>query len=245
MRLIYGYCCEKGVVKTKNQDRMFFRFGTINKRHICIAAVCDGVGAFKDSEYASQLAADELDEWFNDKIDARQDEKVNKSKPNRIIFEELKNSLREKLWLTHKKVMDETEARRFNAATTICVILILDNLFCIYNSGDSRAYEVGREMRQLTQDQITEHNGKVVLANCLGCFPGPNFIRTEGKIRKKRVYMLSTDGFYRKMNETDIKTTLRKCKTSEDISAAIGKFYEYAVGCGEKDDSTCVIFKFI
>lgn len=245
MQLICGYLCKQGVDRNKNQDSMFFQQGYAEGRKVCVAAVCDGVGAFPDSDFASQLVTEFVKEWFEGFFDSQPVQRGGVKKSSKLLYEELKNSLREKLWSAHQRVTDEMAQLKHSSATTVCVILVVENLYCIYNSGDSRAYEIGGKMLQLTKDQTMERNGKTVLSNCLGCFPGPNFTRIEGKIRRNSSYILASDGFYRRMDATNVIKLLKKIKSSEELTNAMYSLYEHALANGEKDDSTGVALKFI
>jgi len=134
MKLIYGYCCEQGIGRLKNQDAMIFKSGIVLKNDVCVAAVCDGVGSFDGSEFASGFVADFIGEWFDFIINEYGNIENHKRRVINIIYEELKNSLREKLWLAHKIVYDETEIRNFDAGTTVCVMLVVGRLYCIYRA---------------------------------------------------------------------------------------------------------------
>jgi len=248
MRLLYGYFSEHGVDREKNQDAMFFKSDLFGKYNVCAAAVCDGIGSFADSDFASGLTVNHIGEWFDRSLKAHRDMYIDpksKRKSARTVYQELKNSLIEKLWLIHEIVSDETAARNFKAGTTVCVMLAVENFYCLYSTGDSRIHEIGGEVRRLTEDQSTEINGKSALLHCLGCFPGPSFKRTEGKIQKGRTYLLASDGFYRRLDHKTAVKIFGKAKTSGEIESAIKTLYEYSRAAGEKDDSTSIAMKFV
>jgi len=248
MKLLYGYFSEHGVDREKNQDAMFFKSDLFGKYNVCVAVVCDGIGSFADSDFASGLTVNHIGEWFDRNLKANRDiyiDAKSKRKSVRTIYEELKNSLLEKLWLIHAVVSAETEARQFKAGTTVCVLLAVENLYCLYSTGDSRIHEIGSDVRQLTEDQSTEINGKSALLHCLGCFPGPSFKRTENKIQKNRTYLLATDGFYRRLDHKTAVKIFGKARTSGEIDACIKLLYEYSRAAGEKDDSTSIALKFV
>ena len=243
MKLIYGYCCEQGAGRKKNQDAMLLKLDRVFKRDVCIAAVSDGVGSFEHSDFASNSIRNLIAAWFDRSMNGYKTDKKNKS--SGTLFSELKNELREELWLAHKVISDATEARNINSAATVCVILTVGNLYCVYSSGDSRIYEFGKKIRQLTKDQVTNHNGRMVLSNCMGCFPGPDLVKTEGKIRKNTSYIIATDGFYRKLDPVRVMRDLAKAKTSGDMQKVISDTREFTINAGEKDDSTGIALKFV
>ena len=246
MKLIYGYCCEQGTAKQKNQDAMIFKSGTICKTDVCVAAVCDGVGSFDGSGYASGFVAGFIGEWFDSAVNDCLNAENTKRRSAKTVYEELKNSLREKLWLAHKIVSDEAAAYSFEAGTTVCAIMVVAGRFyCIYSTGDSRAYEIGRNMDRITEDHVVTHNGKEVLSNCLGRFPGPDFKRLESKISKNKTYMLASDGFYRRLNRAETISGFKKAKTCEAMDDAVKNIRKYTAAAGEHDDSTGIALKFI
>ena len=248
MKLLYGYFSEHGVDREKNQDAMFFKSDLFGKYNVCAAAVCDGIGSFADSDFASGLTVNHIGEWFDRSLKAHRElyiDPKSKRKSARAVYEELKNSLLEKLWLIHEIVADETKSRNFKAGTTVCVMLAVDSFYCLYSTGDSRIHEIGNEVKQLTADQSTEINGKSALLHCLGCFPGPSFKRTESKIQKGRTYLLATDGFYRRLDHKTAAKTFGRARTSAEMDACIKTLYESLRAAGEKDDSTGVALKFV
>jgi len=250
MKLLYGYFSEHGVDREKNQDAMFFKSDLFGKYNVCVAAVCDGIGSFADSDFASGLTVNHIGEWFDRNLKAHRDIYIDagtkqKRKSARTVYEELKNGLLEKLWLTHEIVLEESAARQFRAGTTVCVMLAVENFYCLYSTGDSRIHEIGGGVRQLTEDQSAEINGKSALLHCLGCPPGPSFKRIEGKIQKNRTYLLATDGFYRRFDHKTAAKSFAKAKTSAEMGDIIKMLYEYLRGAGEKDDSTGIAVKFV
>lgn len=251
MKLLYGYFSEHGVDREKNQDAMFFKSDLFGKYNVCIAAVCDGIGSFADSDFASGLTVNHIGEWFDRSFKEYRDIYANpdadakkKRRSAKAVYQELKNSLLEKLWLIHEIVMEETGTRRFKAGTTVCVMLAVENLYCLYSTGDSRIHEIGGEVKQLTEDQSAEINGKSALLHCLGCPPGPSFRRIEGKIQKNRTYLLATDGFYRRLDHKTAAKNFGKAKTSGEMQDTVKILYEYLRAAGEKDDSTGIAAKF-
>ena len=245
MKLIYGYCSEQGINRLKNQDAMIFKSGRILKNDVCVAVVCDGVGSFDESEFASGFVTDFIGEWFDQSVNWYRDADNRKRRSASMIYEELKNSLREKLWVAHKIVSEEADARNFDAGTTVCAMLVVGRFYCIYSTGDSRIYEIHRDMKQLTEDRVLKHNGRDMLSNCLGRFPGPDFKRLEGKIRKNRTYMLATDGFYRRLDLPEVIKGFMKIRTCGDMENALKAIRRYTVNAGEKDDSTGIALKYI
>ena len=245
MNLIRGWCHEKGVGRDKNQDFMLFNISRIFKCDVCIAVVCDGVGSFKNSEFASGTVGGIIGEWFTRNMD-EYNKNTGKKPSVRAIYENLKNTLREELWLAHKIVTDETAARGIEAASTVCAMLAVNNLYCVYSSGDSRAYEIGKRIRQLTKDQVVNIDGRSMLSNCIGCFPGPNVMKLEGKIKKNAAYILATDGFYKKFyTAAEAFRDLEKAKTDADMQNIMAGIARYVRDAGEHDDLTGIALKFI
>ena len=244
MKLIYGYCCEQGVGRRKNQDAMLIKLDQVFKRDVCLAVVSDGVGSFEHSDFASTTIRNLISAWFDRSMNEYKAAGI-KNKSLNTVYWELKNALREELWLAHKVISDATESRNINSAATVCVVLTVGNLYCVYSSGDSRVYEFGKKTIQLTKDQVTNHNGRMVLSNCMGCFPGPDLVKSEGKIRKNTSYILATDGFYRKLDTSKALKDLAKAKMSGDVQNIITDIREYTINAGERDDSTGIALKFI
>ena len=251
MNLIYGCLSEQGIHRKKNQDALFFDTRRVFQNEICAAVVCDGVGGFPDSEFASGRTVSLIGQWFARCMqeyagDGAENRKKGRSlKSVCYVYDEMKNGLLECLWSAHKSVSEEAAERKFKAATTVCAMLAAGGFYSIYSTGDSRIYKIGAGMKQMTTDQVVERNGKKVLSNCLGSFPGPDFQRIEGRIQKKKTYLIATDGFYKKVDAAAAVKHFGKAQTSEEMIAALTGFREYAVGMGEKDDSTGIALKFL
>ena len=241
MKAIYGFCCEQGMGRITCQDRVFFRRHNIKGLNIYAIAACDGVGQLEGSSVASQLVSDFMDDWFNTNVLSITPTPAIFCNNAQLVLEDLQYGLLEVLWAAHQHIVDAC----ISAATTVCSMLVVNNLYCIFSSGDSRIYEIGRSVRQLTEDQIVEHNGITTLKHCLGCSAGPNFARIDGKIRKGSTYLLVTDGFYRKLNYSDAALLFNKCRSFDDIAAIVHSLREYVLSEHESDDMSCVAIKFI
>ena len=203
-----------------NMDCLLIKEKKLNKRKICLAVVCDGVGSLNDGAFASSRTVHMLGEWFDTITDI-----------SRIGIR-----LRDKVIDIDKCISWEATQMNLQTGTTISAILIDGESYYIVHAGDSRIYCAEEEgLKRLTYDQV--ENGK--LTSCLGHGVRADLFYNEGQCHNKR-FLLCSDGLYKKADErflTEMFLSVDR-KTCKKI---LSNLMQHAIYNGETDNISAAI----
>ena len=145
--------------------------------------------------------------------------------------------------------------------TTLTAMLITQQRYSIVNVGDTRAYEIAEQLRQLTKDQTVVANEvrqgiltpeearrdprRNVLLQCVGASEEvyPDFF--FGETRDNVVYMMCTDGFRNELNDEELFAYLHPGHlTSREMSAAYERtLIDMAKQRQEKDNISVITIR--
>lgn len=212
MNFIISANTDVGISKATNQDSLTVKVLNTKQGKMVFAVLCDGMGGLDKGEVASASVIRAFDEWVKTKLP--------------ILCEEpLYDPVIRKQWeeiveLQNKKIGTYGASQGVRLGTTAVIMLLTQNRYYIMNIGDSRAYELTSDMKQLTKDQtfvarevemgrMTEEQAekderRSVLLQCIGAsdlvYPDIFF----GDIAKDAVYMLCSDGFRHEISKEEI-----------------------------------------
>lgn len=137
--MIYSAKTDIGPVRNENQDSILVK--NLDSDTI-LAMVCDGMGGHSYGKQASQLAVDVISKRISDNYRSSQDANsirnmllTSVTAANTIVFEKSKS-------LDDSMIM----------GTTCTLAVIRENIACIVNVGDSRAYHITDNIYQITKD---------------------------------------------------------------------------------------------
>lgn len=217
MNFIISANTDVGISKATNQDSLTVKVLNTKQGKMVFAVLCDGMGGLDKGEVASASVIRAFDEWVKTKLP--------------ILCEEpLYDPVIRKQWeeiveLQNKKIGTYGASQGVRLGTTAVIMLLTQNRYYIMNIGDSRAYELTSDMKQLTKDQtfvarevemgrMTEEQAekderRSVLLQCIGAsdlvYPDIFF----GDIAKDAVYMLCSDGFRHEISKEEIFAKLQ------------------------------------
>lgn len=196
-----GCATDIGAVRKVNQDAVFFQCLCQQGECFAVGAVCDGIGGMQAGEEASALVIEGIGQWYSqvccwiDIPNADQD----------VLFSHMKDAAEQ--W--NRDVLDFCLKRGIRSGTTMSVLMILRNRFYILHAGDSRIYRYHYYLEQLTADDtvVRVHNGKerVYLSNYLGKSEQLHFTSVCGGLKKGDLFLYCSDGFYHRLQETDVR----------------------------------------
>ena len=194
---------DTGTRKSVNQDCVFAeRFDTPIGR-VAFAVLCDGMGGLEHGEVASALLVSAFANWAYNALPALTRAAIK----DRAIRREW-TSLVSRL---NAQIRQYGAQRGAAAGSTVTALLLTQTRYFILNIGDSRAYEIGAAVTQLTDDHtvvaeevrrgnMTPEQAELapmknVLTRCVGVeeqvYPDMFF----GTPKTDTVYMLCSDGF--------------------------------------------------
>lgn len=254
MEYIASYHTDVGTRKETNQDSLAIKVVQSKEGQIAFAIVCDGMGGLAKGELASKEVIQAFCTWFDDVfIDVIENgeftEEMLLTQWNDIIQEQ------------NRRLGQYGEKNHLQLGTTISAILMYRQEYYIVHVGDSRIYELTKQVRQLTNDQtfiareiaagrMTVEQAKVdprrsVLLQCVGASAvvEPEF--TKGDIVKNAVYMLCSDGFRHAISPEEILEKIGPQEAVDEEKMKYGAIYltELVKNRGEKDNITVAMLR--
>lgn len=229
-----------GKVRKLNEDSIIF--GKLGEKAAYLA-VCDGMGGANHGEVASMMAADRI--------------KNNYSVTYRDEFSEanIKNLINATLSLANADIFSKSASdfEFMGMGTTACTAIIKDSgEIVIGNIGDSRAYIIGDEVRQITEDhslvwdllkkgEITKedigtHPDRNIITRALGAESRIEADIFYDNLKKGETLLICSDGLSGFVDESNI---LDSCR--EPIEVAARKLITLANDAGGKDNISVIL----
>lgn len=242
-----------GIVKQKNQDSLTVKKANINGEPVVFAVLCDGMGGLEQGEVASATVIRRFENWFVSDFP-------------RLLTEGFSHQLLREQWedliaKLNDKIQAYGKQNRIRLGTTITTLLLYDGCYYISHVGDSRAYEIGEELKILTQDQtvvameikkglLTEEQAKTdprrsILLQCVGASDVvlPDFYM--GEIKEDAVYMLCSDGFRHEITPSEIQSCFSPSviQTKEEMEYYAQYLIDLNKSRKERDNITVVLVR--
>lgn len=196
-------------------DSLLLKERRVAGEHLCIAAVCDGVGSTQDGAFASAVTVQMLGEWF--------DQLKN--------VDRLGLKLRDYILTINEQIAQKAVERGLRTASTLSALLLCRETYYIANVGDSRVYVFDRQNYvQLTNDQ--SFNGK--LTSWLGRPERTEVFYNEGSCRNGG-FLVCSDGLYKRMNHAYLETELVNVEKKK-LKKTIERLTQHVIQRGETDN---------
>lgn len=199
-----------GISKSINQDSILIKHAMVDGEEVLMAIVCDGMGGLSKGELASATVVKLFSRWFDEEMPyevGRSDLTAVGSKWALL----LKN--------VNGRMLEYSKKHGGSLGTTFSGILLINDQYVIVHVGDSRVYQIGSYVNQLTTDQtfvarevdngtMTLEQAKTdkrrnMLLQCVGASTVVNPQIICGKAQKG-VYMLCSDGFRHEITENEM-----------------------------------------
>ena len=201
-----------GLTKSTNQDSLSVKTINTSQGKMVFAILCDGMGGLAKGEVASASVIAAFNNWVTQLLP-------------QMTSNELDDALIKQQW--ENIILDQNRTIKAYGAqqgvklgTTVVVMLLTQTHYYIMNVGDSRAYEISDELRQITNDQtfvarevalgnMTPEQAETderrsVLLQCVGAseevFPEMFY----GDVNGNASYMLCSDGFRHEVKPNEI-----------------------------------------
>lgn len=217
MNYIISANTDVGIVKKTNQDSLTVKVINTKQGKMVLAVLCDGMGGLAKGEVASASVIHAFDRWTQEQLPSLCETKIEDAV--------IKNQWVQIVTDQNNKIKMYGSRQGIRLGTTVVAILITQDRYFIMNVGDSRAYEIDKEVIQLTADQtfvareialdhMTEEEAnqdsrRNVLLQCVGASDEvyPDFVFGDTKINA--VYMLCSDGFRHEITTQEMFTKLK------------------------------------
>lgn len=251
MGFITGFCSETGTTKRVNQDSLCIKHARTPEGEIVLAVICDGMGGLSKGELASATVIRGFADWFGRELPALVRSHETEGVPKqwtRLIQEQ-----NQKLW-------EYGKANQVELGTTLTAMLMFEQgKYFIAQVGDTRAYELGTQITQLTEDQsyvarevkrgnMTPEQARIdsrrnVLLQCIGASTQVMPDITQGNVKTGNSYLLCSDGFRHELSEEEILREVGRGDVSD--STAITRLLTGMVHLneerGEKDNISALL----
>ncbi len=258
-----------GARKSVNQDAYCALCARTPFGDAALVAVCDGVGGLSSGELASSVAVRELSRWFEQDFAGivagpgagrpgiaacpvpRADAWVAVAQAS---LESLVGDLNSRM----RRYGSELNVR---LGTTLTALVVHRGRFLVAHVGDCRAYRLGEEgAAQLTRDQtliqaevdagrigareaLTHPKGSAIL-QAVGACDAVTPAFTQGTCRAGELFLVCSDGLYRRQGERGIEEALARAGDAEDeLLDALGDLTAAALDAGEGDNITGVLLR--
>lgn len=251
-----------GARKSVNQDAYCALSAHTPFGDAALVAVCDGVGGLSSGELASSVAVRELSRWFEKDLAAI------------VTSPDASPAPRADAWVADAQASLEglvgdlnARMRRYGAdlnvrlGTTLTALVVHRGRFLVAHVGDCRAYRLGEKgVEQLTRDQtliqaeidagridareaLTHPKGSVILQAVGACDEVvPEY--AQGACRGGELFLVCSDGLYRRQDERGIEEALVSAGDAEDgLLDALGDLIAAALDAGEADNITGVLLR--
>lgn len=253
MNFIVTARTDVGLTKSTNQDSASMRIANTPQGRMAFAVLCDGMGGLDKGEVASAAVIRAFDDWFRNSLPL-------------LCGKELEDSVIRTQW--EQIIADQnTIIKRYGArqgvrlGTTVAAILITQTRYYILNVGDSRVYEIGYGVKQLTTDQtfvarevalgnMTEEQARTderrnVLLQCVGASDEVYPEMVFGEPNGNAVYMLCSDGFRHEISENEIYERLNPnvLLSEEDMNYNSDALIELNKARMERDNITVALVR--
>lgn len=242
-----------GIKRETNQDSICLKIAKTAIGEVTMAVICDGMGGLESGEIASASVVCAMEHWFERELPAL----LSIFNVNRIKY-----SIEQVILAQNRNIMEYGKKNHIQLGTTMTTLLIVEEkLLLISHVGDTRVYQIDRDIIALTEDQtvvaravkkgeITAEQAeydsrKNVLLQCIGASKHLEIDFIEKKPMKNTIYLLCSDGFRHKISSKEIlEVFCPELMLSEDImKSSARRLVELNKARNEEDNISVVIIK--
>lgn len=205
-----------GTRREVNQDSIFAESFSTPIGQAVFAILCDGMGGLEHGEVASQLLVSSFAEWAKGTLP-----KLNSALAEDHMIREAWTAI---ITRVNAQIRQYGLQNGFSVGSTVTALLLTQERYFILNIGDSRAYQIGEAITQLTddhtvvadevrlgnmtQEQAEQAPMKNVLTRCVGVieqvYPDMFFGTPQANV----VYLLCSDGFRHLVSADELQMSL-------------------------------------
>lgn len=244
------YHTDIGTTREVNQDSAALAVADTSEGPVCIAVLCDGMGGIAMGEYASSYVVMSMLRWFEEELPDILRE--------RHSLEQIGEIWTRMLVSYDSHLREYGQGRGLKLGTTATCVLFWKGRFLLAQSGDSRFYESGGKLRQLsrdqsrvqeqvdkgllTRDEARVHPGRNILSDCIGGSRPSVPVCTYGRIKRGNNYILCSDGLVHELTDREIGGfTNGICHSlRSDLQDRLKEMTELVKSRGETDNITSV-----
>lgn len=231
MEYFCNFIWEKGF-REKNEDSLCVRQITRNGKDYLLAVICDGIGGLSQGENASSYVVNGMITAFQKMV--KRSAKLSSRKARNLFYRQI--------YRCHKGLWEYGRKQGIELGTTLSMLVIVGNRGYLFHVGDS-AFFCGR--KKLKKRTVCHHSQSGALLQAVGNGRNPKLQFSMFRIHKNCVYLLASDGFYRRY-ETGIcnKEWIREAVCDEKkIGELLINTKEKVQELGEKDNISAICIR--
>ena len=251
MRFVTGFCSETGIAKKINQDSLCIKQAQTPEGEIVMAVMCDGMGGLSKGELASATVIRGFSDWFVTELPAI---------VRRCELESIPEQWTRLIEEQNQKLWEYGRANRVELGTTLTAMIIFEQgKYFIAQVGDTRVYELGIHIAQLTEDQsyvarevkrgnMTPEQARIdskrnVLLQCIGASAHVMPEITQGTARTGNSYLLCSDGFRHELRAEEMLRAVNAGDISDStaITHLLTEMVHLNEERGEKDNISALL----
>ena len=230
---------DTGKIRDMNQDAFktgFFKEGG------AWAVVCDGMGGVSGGQVASEICINEVSSH------------IEKGYRKIMSMKSVKNLLVSAITAANIKIFETADENKdyFGMGTTVVALVILNGFAAVAHVGDSRAYFIGDEIKQITRDhsvvqylvdtgRITKeaaknHPDRNVITRAVGVNPEVDIDVDIIPINEGETILICTDGLYEYISDSQMFQIIKESESEEPAKELL----DMANEAGGKENITVV-----
>ena len=240
-----------GISKSTNQDSVLIKHASTDIGEVLMAVVCDGMGGLAKGELASATVIREFARWFDEDLPFELD-----NLDMQVIGGKWSLMLKD----LNLKILEYGTEHGTSLGTTFSGILFVGNQYVIAHVGDTRVYQIGSSLNQLTTDQtfvareisrgtMTAEQAKTdkrrnLLLQCVGASKTVEPQVICGMV-ERGAYMLCSDGFRHEITDAEMYESLNPINFMNKNAMHSNARYliEQVKSRNEKDNISVVLIK--
>lgn len=241
---------DAGIKRQNNQDNLMVEQFMAGREKVVFAVLCDGMGGLSHGEIASESIVSAFSAWARSTL---------RNMPEDMFCDHrIRAQWTELIRAQNDAIRAYGQQNNYKLGSTVTALLLTQTRYYILNAGDSRAYELCGNVRQLTRDHtvladeiqlgnLSEEQARYypmqnVLTKCVGVSECvyPDFF--FGNTRTGAVYLLCSDGFRRCIAPEEMldRLTPRSGGTISWLKAANESLIELNKQRGETDNISVI-----
>ena len=251
MRFVTIADTDIGISKSTNQDSLVYKHASVEGEEILMAIICDGMGGLSHGELASATVIRAFSKWFDEELPLELEHM-----DLQVIGAKWAMMLKE----LNQKLLEYSKHLRNGLGTTCSGIFFMGGKYVIVHVGDTRIYQIGSSLHQLTTDQtfvarevsrgtMTWEQAKTdkrrnMLLQCVGASTAVEPEVIVGSI-ERGMYMLCSDGFRHEIGEAEMYERLNPavCKDKDTMGKNARYLIDQVKARKEKDNISVILIK--
>ena len=256
MGFIQSYFSDKGEHRKSNQDALAIIKAVTCSGETLLGVVCDGMGGYSQGEQASKYCINKIVEWYKGRF----------SEITRMSTEDdWRNGVQIELDFLIKNVNEQLVSygrdKGIKIGSTITGIIFWKHKYLVFHAGDSRAYYISDEIRQITTDdslavqkiqegKLTEEEAKKnkkrnILTECVGVSTGVSVKFYHGDYSSGDCFLLCSDGFWHNLESDELVRYLlaEQITSDKDMQMHLKYLTNLVYERGEHDNASSVGIK--